>query len=141
MQGLIILKTSPETIKQVVAEKKHALKGRLRRAKPNDLILIAEIQPPGHGPAIARYGMWFTEQRAAFPGEVAGIWKEENTHRWNIIVKGRECQELSTQFSPEAEKITKKNYSDGGTLVYVCPDDANLWRQKGLLEPFFQPQA
>ena len=136
MPKLIILKTHPEHLYGVVKEQKHALGGKMRGAEEGDLLLIAEIHKPGS--ARVRYGMWFVKQRPANPGEPEAIW---NGHSWKYVVEAKGCRELNKSFRPEDEKTSQKNYGQGGggTVIYVCDDDADAWRRKGLLRPLLPP--
>ncbi|MGB0087716.1 MAG: hypothetical protein WBP94_20360 [Rhodomicrobiaceae bacterium] len=110
---------------------KHALKYRIKNAKTNDLLLLAEIQ--SQGPAVVCYGMWLKCQRPAERGETDKIWGKE----WKFIIEGQGCDSLP-RFSPEREKVSLKNYGKGGggTVIYVLPEDMNAFREKGLLMPF-----
>jgi hypothetical protein len=129
MMNLILLKTHPANLPKVVEVQKHALQGKLTRAKPGDLLLLAEIRP--RGAARATHAMWFKEQRAAHQGETEEIWNE----RWPFIVEGQGCCALDQPFVPEDVKVSAANYSQGGTIFYIEPLDADAFRAQGRLKP------
>lgn len=129
MTKLILLKTRPENLLKVVEVQKHALHGKLARAEPGDLLLLAEVRP--HGAARATHAMWFTGQRAADEGETERIWNE----RWPFIVEGEGCSPLDHPFVPEDVKVSAANYSQGGTVFYIDLADADAFQAQGRLKP------
>jgi hypothetical protein len=136
MQNLIILETKAKHLGKVVERAEHALRGRLKLAKPGDLLLLAEKQP--RGAALVRYGMWLETQKPATPEEIAELWGQENKHIWKWRIIGKDCQQLPITFIPENERIhSPREYARGGGCVYVHRDDAELFRRKGFLAPFF----
>lgn len=134
--NMIIVKTSAKNLPNVVANQKHALYGRMKKARPGDVLLLAEIC--GRGPALVSYAMRLKEQHLDTANEAQAIWGE----RWPVIVEGEGCRKLDRPFNPQKERVTlisMKNYGPGGTLVYVDPKDAEAFLQKGLLRPLLPP--
>ena len=125
---LIILRTTAEHIKGVIEHQKHALDRPMSRAKAGDLLIIAEMKPKG--PAVARYAMWFKQQKRDDARESAAIWGKQ----WNFIIEGEGGQELTAPFVP-AEVKPNGPYGQGGPYVYVRPEDADDFRREGRLAP------
>jgi hypothetical protein len=126
---VVVLRTAPENIPKVIEHKIHALNGRLVRAKPGDLLLIAERQRVG--PAIAKYGMLLQEVRPDVSQKSKEIWGKQ----WKYIIEGRDLVALAMPFSPH-EIAPLSGYGAGGPFVYISPDDAEEFRRRGLLAPF-----
>lgn len=125
---LIVLKTRPEYLDQVVESQTHALNGLMSRAKRGDILLLAEIL--GRGSSLVRYAMRFRDQTFDEEGKSEALFGR----RWTYLVHGEDCCEL-TPFSPQERKVTSKNYGQGGGMVYVADEDAEAFRRAGLLQP------
>lgn len=130
MPTLIVLKTHPEHLDQVIQAQRHALQSRILKAHPGDLLLLAETR--SKGPAVVRYGMRFRGQRIARPGETETMWNKT----WKYIIEGEDCRALESAFSPQIAKVSSANYGQGGPFVYIDPEDADAFRRGGLLSPF-----
>ena len=130
MPNLIVLKTHPEHLDQVVQAQRHALQTRLLKAQPGDLLLLAETRSKGS--ALVRYGMRFRGQRIARPGETESMWNKS----WRYIIEGEDCKALERAFSPQIVKVSSANYGQGGPFVYIDPEDADAFKRDGLLKPF-----
>ncbi len=128
---MIILRTSPETIQEVVRLSKHALdykprltKGELILISQNTVFGIRDDTPP------IRYVMEFDWVHLDTSGESMRIWGRQ----WEYIIEGKNCRSLKHPFDISNHQVTEKNYGPGGPLVYVAPDDERVLQQKGLLE-------
>ncbi len=131
---VIILRTTAEHIRGVIDHQKHALDRPMQRARPGDLLVIAEMQPKG--PALARYGMWLKDQRRDEAGESEAIWGKH----WNILIEGEGGHELAAPFAP-AEIKPHGPYGQGGPYVYIRPDDAEDFRRDGRFAPLLDAAA
>lgn len=124
----ILLKTTPDHLTGVTETQKHALRGRIQRAKPGDVILVAEIQKAG--PAVVRYAMFYASQHKDESDETLTIWGRH----WPYIIEGRGGQWLDRAFAP-AKLIPDGPYGQGGTLAYVPSSHAETFVREGLLSP------
>ena len=82
--------------------------------------------------------MRFKEQHPGREDEAMAIWGEPRP----VMVYGEGCQELDRPFDPQMERVTPisiRSYAQGGTIVYVDPEDADFFRQNELLRPFLPP--
>ena len=126
---LIVLRTLPEHLDAVAQRQKHAQRGRLRAAQPGDILLIGLT-----GSGMVSYAMRFRGQHRDTSGESERTWGR----RWKYIIEGDCWCELDRPFGPQDERITDvalRNYGPGGSFFYVLPEDAEAFRQRGLLGP------
>ena len=129
---LIVLRTHPEHLRGVVEKHKHALEVRLN-AQQGDILLIAQT-----GSGLVSHAMRFRSQRPDTTGETERSWGRH----WNFIIEGDNCCELDRPFDPREERVTevvRKDYGPGGPFFYVLDEDAEAFRQKGLLQPLLPP--
>jgi hypothetical protein len=127
---MIIFRTSPETIREVVRLSKHALASQ-PRLKPGELILISQtVADSRDGKPPIRYVMEFVRIYPDSKGESKKIWGKQ----WPYIVEGKNCYPLKYPFSMRQYQISNKNYAQGGPYVYVAPADEQVLRQRNLLE-------
>lgn len=129
---LIVLRTELAHFDAVVKEQKHALEVRLG-AKPGDILLLSK-----KGSGVVSHAMKFVRQRPDRDGETEMIWGRS----WKFIVDGDACCELDRAFGPQGERITKlerREYGRGGPFYYLLEEDAEAFRQKGLLRPLLSP--
>jgi 5-methylcytosine-specific restriction enzyme A len=127
---MIILKTSQDTIGEVVRHSKHALKMR-PNVKQGELILISELKtklPPHRKPI--QYVMEFEECHEDRQQESLRIWGRH----WRYVINGGNCRPLKTPFDISTVQVTNKDYGRGGAVVHVNDDDAQVLILMGLLE-------
>jgi hypothetical protein len=127
---IVILRTSPETIANVVAHAKYALRGELKELKPGDIMLIAQKAATVPDGKPIRYLMTFVRCYRDKNKESDRIWGRH----WNYIIEGSGCYSLKTPFDIRQIQVTKKNYAQGGTVVYVDSEDAVVLEAGGYLE-------
>jgi len=127
---MIIVKTSGDTIGNVVRHAKHALtcQPRLRRG---DIILISQTKdslPPYTKPIqyIMEYERCYYDREK----ESQKIWGKF----WPYIIEGRNCRQLKKSFEISDVQVTAKDYGRGGPIVYVEDADIRVLKEMGLLE-------
>jgi len=126
---MLIIKTSSETMTQVVRQQKHALP-RQPRLSPGEIILISEKRKtlaPGKKPI--QYLMEFVRCYEDIEKESIKIWGRY----WPYIIEGKNCRQLRLPFDICEHQVTKKDYGRGGTIVYVTKEDSKILEDKGLL--------
>lgn len=127
---VILLRTSPETIGNVVIHAKYALKGELRRFRPGDIALIAQKAATVPDGKPIRYMMRFVRSYRDSKNESDAIWGRH----WAYIIECRDCRPLLRPFNIRQIQVTDKNYAQGGTVVYVTPEDADVIHSRGYLD-------
>lgn len=127
---MIIVRTSAETIDNVVLHMKHALNGR-PKLSPGEKILIAQTKSslPYHKEPI-QYLMEFEQIYYDKEKESLKIWGKF----WPYIIKGKNCKRLKTPFDINRIQTTNKNYGRGGPIVYVERKDEDIIINNGLLD-------
>lgn len=127
---MVILRTSKETIGNVVHHMKHALDSRLK-LEQGDLILISQTKSSLDQYAKPiQYVMEYVRCYRDRNNESEKIWGKS----WKVIVEGRNCKRLKRPFDIADYQVTSKNYGQGGPRVYVDDADALAIKQKGLLD-------
>lgn len=129
---MVIFRTSPETISEVVRLSKHALDRRpsLRRG---EFILISQtVANSKDGKPPIRYAIESVRIYPDSKDESTKIWGK----KWHYIVEGQNCRALKHPFNIQHYQISDQNYAQGGPFVYVTSTDAELLKTKGLLETF-----
>jgi hypothetical protein len=127
---MIIIRTSAETIKEVVRHSKHALKRRPRLSK-GEIILISQIKHSLHSfQEPIQYLMEFDSCYYDKEKESLKLWSKY----WPYIIVGRNCKPLKTPFDISKVKASSKNYGQGGPIVYVEHGDEALLKDRGYLE-------
>lgn len=131
---IVILRTSKETIGEVVRQSKYALCGALDEGKlrPGDTILIAQTVATSGGQAPIRYRMEYVRCYADRTGESKRIWGKQ----WPFMVEGANARPLKKPFDIRRLQVTTKNYAQGGTVVYVEPEDVEVLEKEGYLDTF-----
>lgn len=130
---MIILRTNPENISEVVRHAKHAL-NKKPTLNQGELILISQISENtifGYRECKnpIQYVMEFERIYLDTSGESIKIWGKP----YKYIVEGRNCRPLRP-FDIRKYQVTKKEYGPGGPFVYVEPEDVRVLQQHGLLE-------
>jgi hypothetical protein len=131
--SLIVLRTHPENFDEVIRAQKHALDGRLKKANSGDILLVGRT-----GSGVVSHAMRFRSQRADTSGETERRWGRH----WPFLIEGEDCCELARPFNPQQERVTqasRKDYGPGGSFFYVLDEDADVFRQRGLLLPLLPP--
>jgi len=129
---MIIFRTHPEHISKIVCASKHALASWPRNISQGDLILISQtIAQTNDGFPPIRYVMEFVEIKPDSGDESGELFGKH----WPYIVHGRNCHALKHPFDIRKVKVSKTNYSQGGSYVYVAQEDEAKIRKLCLLEP------
>ena len=128
---IAIFRTGEDTLRTVVREAKYALPGR-PNLTPGDTILLAlrsadirDGRPP------VRYRMEFVRAYEDQDGESVRLWGRQ----WKWMIEASNCQRLAKPFDIQKLQVTDKNYAQGGTVVYVEPEDQVILSSRGLLNP------
>lgn len=132
---LIVLRTLPEHFDEVVGAQKHALHVRLKKAAPGDILLVGQT-----GSSLVSYAMRFRSQRPDVSGETERRWGRH----WRYIIEGEDCCALNRPFNPQQERATevsRRDYGPGGPFFYVLDEDAETFRQRGMLRPLLPPKT
>ena len=116
----VIFKTSALTLPGVLKHAKHALHGEPSALSVGDTILIAQtLEDLRTSQRQIRHKMIFVRARMDTQNETDDIW---GAH-WPWIIDGSNLQKLTRPFNMRAVQVTKTNYGQGGTVVYVDPLD------------------
>jgi len=127
---MVIFRTSPETISEVVRLSKHAL-DRRPRLRRGELILISQtVAKSRDGKPPIRYLMEFVRIYPDSKEESTKIWGKQ----WRYIVEGEKCRPLKHPFNIQHYQTSNQNYAQGGPFVYVDPVDEEVLKNRGLLD-------
>lgn len=115
---LLLLKTSGETIGNVIRHAKHATNA-IPNAQPGDLLLIAQtISSLELGEKQIRYVMTFKGYRLDTQGESQRIWGKQ----WKYMIDGYDVTEVPG-FDLKDIQVTNKNYGPVVTHCRLDPKD------------------
>lgn len=131
---MIILRTNPEHISEVVRHSKHALNKKPSLTR-GDTILISQISENtifGYKECKnpIQYVMEFERLYLDTSGKSKQIWGIQ----YKYIIEGSNCRPLKRPFDIRKYQVTNKEYGPGGPFVYVEQEDEKAIQQHGLLE-------
>jgi len=127
---MVIFRTSPDPIDNVVKHNKHALNSR-PSLTPGETILISQtVSKTNDGKPPIRYAMEYVNMYRDEKGESKSIWGKQ----WTYILQGKNCRPLKKPFNISHYQVSSENYGPGGPVKYVADIDKKKLQQEGLLE-------